>query len=235
LATVGKLASGIAHELGTPLNVISARAEMIAAGDALPHETAEYSRVIAGAAQRMASIIRQLLQFARKKEAQKTRQDVQSLVRESVALLRPLSEKQKVALVVESPLPEAEATAAVDGAQLEQVVTNLVMNAIQATPLGGTVKVGVRRESTRPPWQVEENESEYLCIRVEDDGEGIEPRHLPHIFEPFYTTKGIGEGTGLGLSVSYGIVEEHRGWIAVESDVQRGSVFSVFVPLEEAS
>jgi two-component system NtrC family sensor kinase len=235
LATVGKLASGIAHELGTPLNVISARAEMIAAGDALPHETAEYSRVIAGAAQRMASIIRQLLQFARKKEAQKTRQDVQSLVRESVALLRPLSEKQKVALVVESPLPEAEATAAVDGAQLEQVVTNLVMNAIQATPLGGTVKVGVRRESTRPPWQVEENESEYLCIRVEDDGEGIEPRHLPHIFEPFYTTKGIGEGTGLGLSVSYGIVEEHRGWIAVDSDVQRGSVFSVFVPLEEAS
>jgi signal transduction histidine kinase len=235
LATVGKLASGIAHELGTPLNVISARAEMIASGEASPHETAEHSRVIGGAAQRMTSIIRQLLQFARKKEAQKTRHDVQSLVREAVALLRPLSEKQKVALVVESPLSEAQATTAVDGAQLEQVVTNLVMNAIQAMPRGGTVKVGVRRQSTRPPWQVEESESEYLCIRVEDEGEGIDPRHLPHIFEPFYTTKGIGEGTGLGLSVSYGIVEEHRGWIAVDSEVERGSVFSVFVPLEEAT
>jgi two-component system, NtrC family, sensor kinase len=235
LATVGKLASGIAHELGTPLNVISARAAMMASGEALPEETADYARVISGAAQRMTSIIRQLLQFARKKEAQKTRRDVRSLVRDAVDLLRPLSEKQRVELVVEPSTADVDTTAAVDAAQLEQVVTNLVMNAIQAMPHGGTVHVTVSRESTCPPWQVEEGSAPYVCIRVEDQGTGIRPEHLPHIFEPFYTTKGIGEGTGLGLSVSYGIIEEHRGWIAVESKVDSGSLFAVFVPVEEAT
>jgi signal transduction histidine kinase len=234
LATVGKLASGIAHELGTPLNVISARATMIASGEALPNEMGDYARVIAGAAQRMTSIIRQLLQFARKKEALKAPRDLHSLVREAVDLLRSLSEKQKVALVVD-PIPaDLDTTAAVDAAQLEQVVTNLVMNAIQAMPQGGKINVSVGRESTRPPWQVEDTDAPYLCIRVKDQGEGIGPEHLPHIFEPFYTTKGIGDGTGLGLSVSYGIIEEHRGWIAVDSKVDHGSVFSVFVPVQEA-
>jgi two-component system, NtrC family, sensor kinase len=234
LATVGKLASGVAHELGTPLNVISARAAMIASGEALPSETADYARVIAGASQRMTSIIRQLLQFARKQEAQKTRRDVRTLVRDAVDLLRPLSEKQRVTLVIDPVAPQLDTTAAVDGAQLEQVVTNLVMNAIQAMPEGGTVNVTVSRKSARPPWQVEESESPYLCICIQDQGRGILPEHLPHIFEPFYTTKGIGEGTGLGLSVSYGIIEEHRGWIAVESKADCGSVFSVFVPIQEA-
>jgi signal transduction histidine kinase len=234
LATVGKLASGIAHELGTPLNVISARAGMIASGEALPEETADYAQVIAGAAHRMTSIIRQLLQFARKKEAQKTRRDVRSLVQDAVDLLRSLSEKGRIALLIDPVSPGLDTTAAVDAAQLEQVVTNLVMNAIQAMPHGGTVNVSISRESARPPWQVEETDSQYLCVRVKDRGKGIHPEDLPHIFEPFYTTKGIGEGTGLGLSVSYGIIEEHRGWIAVESKPDHGSVFSVFLPIQEA-
>jgi signal transduction histidine kinase len=234
LATLGKLASGVAHELGTPINVISARAAMMASGEALPSETADYARVIAGAAHRMTAIIRQLLQFARKQEPQKIRRDVRSLVRDAVDLLRPLSEKQRVALVVDPLAPNLDTTAAVDPAQLEQVVTNLVMNAVQAMPRGGTVNVSLSREAAHPPWQVEESDSQYLCIRVRDQGEGIHPEHLPHIFEPFYTTKGIGEGTGLGLSVSYGIIEEHRGWITVESKVDCGSIFSVFVPIQEA-
>ncbi|HMI87499.1 MAG TPA: HAMP domain-containing sensor histidine kinase [Polyangiaceae bacterium] len=231
LATVGKLASGIAHELGTPLNVISARAAMIASGEALPDETADYARVIAGAAHRMTSIIRQLLQFARKKETQKARRDVRSLVRDAVELLRPLSEKQRVTLVIDPAAADVDTTADVDAAQLEQVITNLVMNAIQAMPQGGTVNVSVGRQSAYPPWQVEGADTQHLCIRIRDEGEGIAPEHLPHIFEPFYTTKGIGEGTGLGLSVSFGIIEEHRGWITVESKVNSGSHFSVFLPL----
>ncbi|MET0594464.1 MAG: histidine kinase dimerization/phospho-acceptor domain-containing protein, partial [Polyangiaceae bacterium] len=151
LATVGKLASGIAHELGTPLNVISARAAMIASGEALPNETADYARVIGNATQRMTSIIGQLLQFARKKEAQKARRDVRSLVQGAVDLLRPLSEKQKVQLVFDPPPDEVDTAAPVDAAQLEQVVTNLVMNAIQAMPRGGKVNVTVSRESTCAP------------------------------------------------------------------------------------
>jgi two-component system, NtrC family, sensor kinase len=233
LATVGKLASGVAHELGTPLNVISARATMIASGETTSEETIDYGRVIAGAAQRMTNIIRQLLQFARKKEAQRVPRDVQPLVREAVNLLRPLSEKQGVTLVVDPPLRNVDTAASVDAAQLEQVVTNLVMNAIQAMPRGGVVNVSVSLESVSPPSRADEREGSYLCIRVTDQGAGIAPEHLPHIFEPFYTTKEVGQGTGLGLSVSYGIVQEHRGWIAVHSKVDRGSTFAVFLPLSE--
>jgi len=234
LTTVGKLASGVAHELGTPLNVISARAAMIAKGETTNGEAVECARIIGNSAKRMTNIIRQLLEFARKKGAQKAPRDVHSLVTEAVELLRPLSEKHAVSLVVD-PIPEdLDMAAAVDSAQLEQVVTNLVMNAIQAMPDGGTVRVGVSRESAAPPGRPDDGRSSFLCIRVSDQGKGIEPEHLPHIFEPFYTTKEIGEGTGLGLSVSYGIIQEHGGWIAVDSQAQRGSTFAVFVPPGDA-
>jgi signal transduction histidine kinase len=230
LTTVGKLASGVAHELGTPLNVISARATMIANGEVNGEEAVDGARIIAGAARRMTTIIRHLLEFARKRGAQKAPRNIQLLVEEAVGLLRPLSEKRGVSLVVAPAPPEVDTAAAVDAAQLEQVVTNLVMNAIQAMPSGGSVNVRVTRESASPPWQVGESKSDYLCIRVIDHGEGIEPEHLPHIFEPFYTTKDVGDGTGLGLSVSYGIMQEHRGWIAVESKINQGSTFAIFLP-----
>jgi two-component system NtrC family sensor kinase len=235
LTTVGKLASGVAHELGTPLNVISARASMIASGEVKSEEAVDSARVIVGAARRMTTIIRQLLEFARKKGAHKAPRDVQSLVHEAVGLLRPLSEKQGVTLLVTPAPPNVDTAAAVDAAQFEQVVTNLVMNAIQAMPGGGSVNVSVTRESASPPWQLDDGAGEYLCIRVTDHGEGIEPEHLPHIFEPFYTTKDVGNGTGLGLSVSYGIIQEHRGWIEVESKVARGSTFAIFLPTGEPS
>ncbi len=230
LSTVGKLASGVAHELGTPLNVISARAAMIMSEDTTKEETVDYARVIAGAAKRMTNIIRQLLEFARKKGPKKARRDVQALVEEAVGLLRPLSEKQGIDLIV-SPAPRNVDTATdVDPAQFEQVITNLVMNAIQSMPHGGTVNVSVNRESASPPWQVENGLGQYLCIRVDDEGEGIHSEHIPHIFEPFYTTKDVGDGTGLGLSVSYGIIQEHGGWIAVESEIDRGTTFAIFLP-----
>jgi signal transduction histidine kinase len=234
LTTVGKLASGVAHELGTPLNVISVRAEMIASGETSREETTDYARVIASAAQRMTNIIRQLLEFARKRGAHKARRDLGPLVSEAVHLLRPLSEKRGITLALEPPPRTVETMASVDPAQFEQVITNLVMNAIQAMPGPGTVKVTLSREFAAPRSQVEDGDSEYLCVRVQDEGGGIADEHLPHIFEPFYTTKDVGEGTGLGLSVSYGIIEEHGGWIDVVSEMERGSTFSVFLPPSEA-
>jgi signal transduction histidine kinase len=99
---------------------------------------------------------------------------------------------------------------------------------------GGTVELALSRERAQPPADLGGAEGEFLCLRVRDEGEGIAPEHLPHIFEPFFTTKEVGEGTGLGLAVSYGIIREHGGWIAVESETQVGTTFSVFLPAPEA-
>ena len=164
---------------------------------------------------------------------QKSKRDVRELVKDTVELLGPLADKRSVALVL-APA-EDDAQASVDGGQIQQVVTNLVMNAVQAIPAGGTVNLRVERERGIAPADVGGGEAEWLCLKVADDGEGISPEDLPHVFEPFFTTKDIGEGTGLGLAVTYGIIREHGGFIAVESKVHQGTTFSVFLPLSEGA
>jgi two-component system, NtrC family, sensor kinase len=213
LMTVGKLASGIAHELGTPLNVISARGEMIASEDSTLEEARDYGRVIVDASNRMAKIIRQLLAFARRKPAEKAPRDVHRLAADLLDLLRPLAEKKNVRLKLERRCVEPEATATVDGAAIQQALTNLVVNAIQAMPTGGEVEVSIDRQTARSPRS--DRQTQCLRLRVCDQGEGIAADDLPHVFEPFFTTKDVGEGTGLGLSVTHGIVEDHEGWIDV--------------------
>jgi signal transduction histidine kinase len=228
LATVGKLASGVAHELGTPLNVVSARARMIADGEANADESREYAGVIVGATERMTKTIRQLMQFARRGRVEKTRRDLRELVRETLDLLRPLAVKSKVSLELGDG--SVDAIVSVDGAQIQQVITNLTMNAVQAMPDGGLVELSLSREELRAPAEVGGSPISALCLRVRDTGPGIAPEHLQHVFEPFFTTKDVGEGTGLGLAVAYGIIREHGGWIAVDSRVGRGTTFSVFLP-----
>jgi two-component system NtrC family sensor kinase len=233
LAIVGTLASGVAHELGTPLNVVSARAGMIASGETGADESKDYARVIVGAADRMTKTIRRLLQFARREGLRREIQDLAELVKDSLELMRPLANKRSIRLEL---LPnDTDARASIDAGQIQQVITNLVMNAIQAMPRGGTVEAGLSRRHVQPPVDVGGPETECLCLRVTDQGEGIAPEHLPHIFEPFFTTKDVGEGTGLGLAVTYGIVREHGGWITVESSLHQGTSFSVFLPIASAS
>jgi len=229
LATVGKLASGVAHELGTPLNVVTARAEMISSGEVTSEESKEYAGVIIAACQRMTKTIRRLLQFARREGAQKERRDLQELVRESLELLRPLADKGAVRLEIAPSC--GETTANFDAGQIQQAVTNLVVNAIQAMPQGGAIRISLQRDRGLPPADVGGGQTEYLCMRVQDEGVGIAPEHLQHVFEPFFTTKDVGEGTGLGLAVTYGIVREHDGWITVESRVHVGTTFSVYLPV----
>jgi two-component system NtrC family sensor kinase len=234
LSTVGKLASGVAHELGTPLNVISARAAMIAAGETSPSEAIDYAAAISRAATRMTNIIRQLLEFARKKGPNRSRQNVLLLVEQVVDLLRPLAIKRNVHLLIADVDSSLDTTVLVDAPQLEQVLTNIVINAIQAMPKGGQIQVRHSRERAVAPGLSSARASEYLCIRVRDEGEGIAPEHIEHIFEPFYTTKDVGAGTGLGLSVSYGIVQEHGGFITVASERFKGSTFSIYLPSVES-
>lgn len=231
LATVGRLASGIAHELGTPLNVVLARAGMIARGDLQPSEAASNADIIRGQTERMTRTIRQLLTFARPRRPRKAVTDLTALVRQTLELVEPLAQKRDVHLSVTDG--EASAMAQVDGAQIQQVLTNLIDNAISAGGAQGKVELGIRTELTRPPGSPEGDREEYVCVHVRDDGEGIPEESIPHLFEPFFTTKDVGEGTGLGLSVAYGIVSEHGGWIEVESRPGNGSCFSVHLPVGE--
>ncbi|HEY3816864.1 MAG TPA: HAMP domain-containing sensor histidine kinase [Polyangiaceae bacterium] len=228
LSTVGKLASGVAHELGTPLNVVGARAKMVSAGETTLDESREYASIIVGATDRMTATIRQLLQFARRDTSRKAPTDLRSLAADAAELLRPLAKQARVDLVLAPG--SGDATADVDGGQIQQVITNLVMNAVQAMPQGGTVELSLDTERLEPPAELHKPEGEHLRLRVKDTGQGIAPEHLPHIFEPFFTTKDVGAGTGLGLAVTYGIIRDHGGWIAVDSKVGQGATFSVYLP-----
>ncbi len=232
LMTVGKLASGIAHELGTPLNVIEARASMIAAGETTPDESVTCARAVLRGAERMTRIIRQLLSFARPGTPEKSRCDVVAVARRTVDLLDPLAQKRSVALRV---VGDAPVHADADAGQIEQAITNLTINATQAMTRAGTVELCVDRARAKPPPDHGGPEGDYLRVRVRDEGPGIAPEHMPRLFEPFFTTKDVGEGTGLGLAVSYGIVREHGGWIGVESEVGRGTTFTIYLPAVPAA
>jgi signal transduction histidine kinase len=235
LNTVGKLASGIAHELGTPLNVVSARAQMIAANETTPAETLDYAGVIVQATERMTRIIRQLLEFARRKGTDKATCALEPLAQRTLDMLGPLAAKRDVKLVLEAP---AETLVDADASALEQVLTNLVVNAVQSMGKPGAVTVSVGRERTGPPafvGLVGAPEATYACVRVKDEGDGIREEDISHVFEPFFTTKDVGEGTGLGLSVAYGIVQDHGGWIVVESVPGKGSSFNVYLPMKAAA
>jgi signal transduction histidine kinase len=178
----------------------------------------------------MTAVIRQLLDFARPRAAVKAPTDLAQLCRRTLQFLESMAARRGIEL----RLRAADAVCAeVDAGQMEQVMTNLVVNAIQATPAGGSVELGVLRAEAVPPAEHGGGPGDYCRLDVRDTGSGIEAEHMRRLFEPFFTTKGVGEGTGLGLSVSRGIVRENGGWIEVRSTPGSGSCFSVFLPPSE--
>ena len=228
LATVGRLASGIAHELGTPLNVVWARAKLIRDGALSPAETRENAGIITSQSERMTTTIRQLLDFARRSPPDVTAVDLRDVVRRTADLLAPLGHKQGVDLHVDAP--GGPLTVKADARRIDQALTNLVVNAIQAMPRGGKVELGFVRSSGPPPGKPDLAEGRYLGIAVSDHGNGVAREDAGRLFEPFFTTKGAAEGTGLGLSIAQTIVEEHGGWIDVASEPGKGSCFSIYLP-----
>ena len=231
LTTVGKLASGIAHEMGTPLNVVSGRAKMIMSGEAEGKEAVENARIILEQTERITNIIRQLLDFARRRDPHKTLVDLRQIAARTMELLRPIAQKNGVTLFLDEESGPASLKA--DASQIQQTLMNLVINGIHAMKSGGTLTIGFRRQRARPPGEPGRPEASCLIMVVRDEGEGIPRENIQKIFDPFFTTKGIGEGTGLGLSVAFGIVKEHGGWIDVESEPGRGSRFEVYLPVED--
>ncbi|MCC6996772.1 MAG: HAMP domain-containing histidine kinase [Deltaproteobacteria bacterium] len=233
LATVGNLAAGVAHELGTPLGVVAGRAEMIELGEVEADAARQSARIIREQSERMTRIIRHLLDFARRRPPEKAPQELGALVRDTVGILQPMAHKRKVHVVVEAAAP---VWATVDAGQLVQAITNLTVNAVQASQ-GSEVTVTVQQVRARAPADTGVGagggERDWACVRVRDRGPGMSREVLLRVFEPFFTTKGVGEGTGLGLPVSEGIVREHGGFLAVDSEPGVGSVFSIHLPLLE--
>ena len=229
LKTVGRLASGIAHELGTPLNVISGRAVMIAQGASVSTQILENATIIKEQSDRITSIFRQLLDFARQKPSRKMPLDLQQMLQRSLNLISPLANKKNIKVSLGGD--EVPVMGHVDADQLQQVMMNLITNAIQAMPDGGNIELGIHRVQTHPPGK-DTADSEYNCISIKDNGQGISKENIGHIFEPFFTTKETGEGTGLGLSIVYGIIGENSGWIEVESQQNKGTRFFIYLPVE---
>lgn len=231
LTTVGRLASGIAHELGTPLNVVSGRAELLR--EALPNDPAVADATVAiiEYTRRMAATIRQLLDFARQSPAQKRSTDLRGIVQQTADMLRPLASKHRVDLLVRVPAEPVRVF--MDGAQLQQALSNIIVNGVQSMAAGGTMtlEAGQRVVSAPPTGAVQ---SGYAVLRATDTGSGMPAHVVERIFEPFFTTKDVGQGTGLGLSVTHGIVDEHHGWIEVKSTEGQGSTFEIFLPVVEA-
>lgn len=221
LQVIGTLSAGVAHELGTPLNVISGAAEMMDDPTVSRVRIGELSALILRQTEQITSIIRQLLDFGRRGTMTEEIQ-VDRAVTATAEMLRTVAGKRHVAIELDSTFGSRGVRA--NPRELEQVVSNLMLNGIQAMPGGGTLRVTTRSE-LRP-------DGEWAAIVVEDQGDGIRPEHLPFIFDPFFTTKGIGEGTGLGLSVSYGIVSDWGGKIEVESRPGHGAQFAVLLPIE---
>jgi signal transduction histidine kinase len=229
LKTVGQLAAGIAHELGTPLNIVSGYAKMIAAGDSSASESAQAARVIAEQTGRITNIIRQLLDFARRSRPSLAVCELTTLARHAVGLLGHLAAERKVVLQLGELAPIA---AFIDEGQIQHALTNIIVNALQAVPSGRTVTVGVARTQASRPGATAAGE--WASIVVTDQGPGIGIEDLQRIFDPFFTTKASGEGTGLGLAVARGLVEEQNGWIGVQSTLGEGSRFTIFLPLPAA-
>jgi signal transduction histidine kinase len=226
LTTVGKLAAGVAHELGTPLNVISGHAQLIASGELTREDMLASAHIVRSQVERITTVVRQLLDFSRRAGVGRRLVDLGKLADDTIVLLRPVAKERRVQLTRAGN----SAHATVHRAEIQQVLTNLIANAMHSMPDGGTIEIATAEVSATAPDQPARAERTYAKLTVKDQGSGIAPDVLPYIFDPFFTTKSVGEGTGLGLSVSYGIVKDHGGWIAVDTELGAGTSVHVFIP-----
>jgi signal transduction histidine kinase len=225
LATVGRVASGLAHELGTPLNVIEARASLIVDDPLAEGRVKDSAHVIIGQTEQVTRLVKQLLVFARPRKLAPEPVALDALGHSIAELIRPLAARKPVTLD-ESGLAAAKTLG--DPVLLQQAVTNLVVNALHACGPGGRVSLTSGRVEASPPGAKEARPWAFLA--VVDDGPGISSELQRSIFEPFFSTRAAGEGTGLGLPIATRIVEEHGGFIGLDSAPGRGSTFTVHLP-----
>lgn len=233
IEAIGVLAGGVAHDVNNMLTAVQGYAEL--AKDSLERtgdvgDATSLIDEVLSSAKRTSNVTRQLLAYGRRHETQTRRLDLSALVKEIETLLvRGLSPHVQLQFVLAEGLPCVEA----DRTQIEQVVMNLVINAIAAMPNGGTITIttlGLGLKELSAQYPETRFEAPQVCLRVEDEGTGMSEQVKARIFDPFFTTKAVGEGTGLGLSGAFGIVSKAGGHILVRSEPGRGSRFDVLLP-----
>jgi signal transduction histidine kinase len=221
LSSLGTLVAGIAHEINNPIGIIANRVEVLRLEHdehCLDETLKDDLAVIHRHAHRVGEITRALLTYARQSSHEQTLLDLNAVVRSALLLWQPQAQQQvRVSTTLAPRLPAIKG----NFTQLQQVVINLLSNALDATLAGGTIGIHTRSEAGPPA---------AVVLEVSDTGIGIPPEHLSKVFDPFFTTKPPGKGTGLGLSVCLGIVQDHQGTITVRSQVGQGSTFIVVLP-----
>jgi signal transduction histidine kinase/DNA-binding response OmpR family regulator len=217
LAAIGELAANVAHEINNPMTSILGYATLMLEEGVDAGTRTDYLKTIQSEALRIRETVRALLDFSRQRDFTKERVDVTQAVKDTLALVRRHAALSNIAVEerYEKDLPLID----VDVPQCKQVFLNLITNALDAMPNGGTLTIASARDG------------EFVRVDIADTGAGILPANLDRIFDPFFTTKPAVKGTGLGLSVSLGIIQSHGGTIDVRSEVGKGSVFSVKLPV----
>lgn len=232
MEAVGQLAGGVAHDFNNILAAMMMNIELLK-DDQCPPQMEDGLKDMEALAKRAAALTRQLLQFGRRDLMQRRSVEINRLL---IDITQMLSRVIGEHITLDRELADCEVWIEADPGMLEQVLMNLVVNARDAMTSGGRIKikasaltVGDAHVSKHPAARP----GNFACFTVADDGCGMDQHTLSRIFEPFFTTKDVGKGTGLGLSTVYGIVEQHHGWVEVESVVGRGSTFHVFLPQRE--
>jgi two-component system NtrC family sensor kinase len=225
MASIGQLVSGVAHELNNPLTSIAGLAELLLERPPHLEFPREHLRVIHDQAERASRIVRNLLTFARKGVAEKTAVDLNDVVTRTSLLI--VYELQLHGIDLDSELSPEPVVVLGDRYELQQVLLNLVTNAVQAV-------VGLPPGKPRRITLLTSRADGEAVLRVRDTGPGVPQHHAPYLFTPFFTTKAPGEGTGLGLSLSYGLVKSHGGDLTYEAPPEGGAEFRVTLPLYEA-
>lgn len=230
LDAVGRMAAGIAHDFNNVLAVIRSGAHLMLSGDPLPADAEEGARNLLTAADRGMDLTGRLLSISRRTDLRLEPLDLNELVRGFEPMLKRLIRPEHRMKTVLDPGP---AVVRGDRGKLEQVLMNLAINARDAMAEGGDLRISTARVSLSGPEAARlpgVRSGPYIRLAVADSGSGIPDDVLPHIFEPLFTTKEEGEGTGLGLPTVHGITQQHGGWLDVESEPGRGTTFHVYLP-----
>jgi signal transduction histidine kinase len=219
LASIGQLSAGIAHEINNPLGIILGYTQLLIRNEAPETEKHNDLKTIEKHVRNCKSIVEDLLNFARRSKPKENAMRVGEAIDDVLSFIQQHAglDDIEVQKSYDPSIPEM----LLDEKKIKQVIMNLIMNAKHAVGQKGTLHITTSLNSSE----------DQVSIKIADTGHGIEKKNLAHIFDPFFTTKPTGEGTGLGLSVSYGIVRNHGGDILVDSEVGRGSTFTVMLPL----
>jgi nitrogen-specific signal transduction histidine kinase/CheY-like chemotaxis protein len=231
MEAIGRLAGGLAHDFNNLLTVINGHAELLLAAHPPSTSLHDSAAAIAEAGQRAAWLTEQLLAFSRQTVTAPQVLDLNEVIRQTERLLRRLiGEAIELSLDLQEPLPAVR----LDPGRVSQVLINLAINARDAMPRGGSLTIATRTVQRASPREPDLSPASWVVLTVRDTGHGMPPEVKARIFEPFFTTKPAGSGTGLGLAVVYGIVQQAGGWIDVESEPGQGACFHLHFPsLEE--